>query len=461
MKHTCHLYIVECNQILKLAYPIVLSQIGSFIVQLSDTIMVGSIGPTQIAAVAFAGNIYFFLYIFSIGLTFGITPIVGKLFTQGNTVKNRIYFQSSLILYFILSIIICVLQLAIMPFFKYFGQPDAVIMLATPYYIVLSISTIPLVMFYVFKQFLEGIGNTKLVMIIVVGSNLLNILLNYILINGKCGVVAMECLGAGIATLISRIIVVITVVIYVLHNHKLQYYLHSFFSSAYYSMKAIKKVLKIGFPISMQMTLEGSTFAFTGIMMGWFGTTVLAANQIAIIIANLSYLVISGFSAATTIRISHIYGEKKIYLFKNTVYSAFIVVLIWNIFTILVLSFTKNHLPYLFTTDIKVVEMTSFFLIFVCMYQISDGIQNILIGFLRGVQKVKIILYTASFAYLIVNLPLGYLFAFKLHLGPSGLWCSYIFGLTFAAIILYRKSLGVFRTLMVSSKTVKSVSQGC
>jgi MATE family multidrug resistance protein len=415
-----------------------LSQVGQFSVQFFDTAIVGHLGSTPLAGVAFAGNVYFFFYILGTGITVGITPIVGELYAQGKYRNSASFFQNSILVYLLLGLLICGLQLGTIPFFRFMGQSDNIIQAAIPYYCYLSFSSIPLMIFYAFKQFLEGIGNTKVSMIIVIGTNVINIILNYILIYGKLGLPTMEAAGAGLATLIARSFMVMIIIGYFVYNDSVKRYI-IFFNKRYFSINHIKKLLNIGFPISFQMTLEGSAFAFTGIMMGWFGDIVLAANQTAIIIANVAFLIITSIGSATTIRVSHVYAKRDLLAIKRITISSYHITIIWNIITIIMFVTLRNYLPLIFNSDPKVVKIVATFLIFVSIYQISDGIQGIAISVLRGVQQVRITSIVAFIAYMLINLPVGYFLAFVFGFGPNGLWFGYIFGLTVAAIVLNRK----------------------
>lgn len=428
----------EFQEIIRLSSPIIISQLGLFVVQLVDTFMVGNLGSKELAAVAFGSNVYFFIYIFGIGIINGIVPIVGKFYAQNKRITLRSVLHNAVIVYGGISVLFSILQISIIPLFNKFGQPKEIVELAIPYYFYLSLSTAPLLLFYIFKCFLEGIGNTKIAMNIILFSNLINILLNYILIYGKLGCDEMGVSGAGLATFYSRLTMFIFIIVIFLYKKNLKFYL-SVLSYKSFSFDKMINLLKIGLPIAIQMTLEGCTFAITGILMGFFGANALAANQIAIIIANLSFLMINAISSATTIKVSHYYGKNNLQYIHFTTKCSLLIVFTINIITIGTLCAFNKSLPYLFTSSADVAFITANFLLYVCLYQLQDGIQCISIGVLRGIQDVKIIPIIASFAYLIINIPIGCLFAFTLNFGPNGLWYGYIAGLTFAAFYFYRR----------------------
>lgn len=437
-------YISEFYGIIQLSFPIIISQIGLFIVQLVDTLMVGRLGAKELAAVAFGSNIYFFIYIFGIGIVSGVTPIIGKYFTQNNKYELKKVLHNAILLFSILGVILSGLQILSIPLLSCLGQPHEILSIATPYYVYLSLSTIPLILFCIFRYFIEGIGNTKVVMIIILISNLTNIILNYAFIYGELGCKALGAPGAGLATLISRIIMFFLIIIVFVKKNDLRTYISSFTYKSF-SISEMRHLVSIGLPIALQMTLEGCAFAVTGIIMGWFGSKILAANQIAIIIANLSFLIISAIASATTIKVSHYLGLNSFKRISIVAKCSFIITICFNLFTIITLFALKNILPYFFTTDSEVAIIVANFLIYVCMYQFPDGIQCVSVGILRGMQDVKMIPVIAFIAYFVINVPLGCLLGFFFNYGPKGLWYGYIGGLSFAAFYFYRRYIGNIR----------------
>lgn len=434
----------EYGATLKLAVPIILSQVGQLTVQFVDNIMVGRLGAVELGGVAFAGNIFFFLYIFGVGLAMGLTPLVGELYSQGKHRKSASFLQNSVVLYVVIGIVICALQFATIPLFKYLGQPDDVVAVGMPYYRYLAWSMIPLMLFYAFKQFLEGIGNTKAAMGITITSNVVNIILNYLLIYGKFGFPEMGVSGAGLSTLIVRLLAAALLVGYFVLHKSYRRYL-AFYNVASYSRRRMGSLLSMGIPISLQMTLEGGAFAITGVMMGWFGKVALAANQIAIVMASMAFMIVQSIGAATTIRVSHEYGMKNYAGIRRIASASFHLALVWNIFTAMLFILARSLLPQIFTANVDVIAMSASLLVLVGLFQLSDGLQGTALCVLRGMQDVTATSVIAFISYLVINLPVGYLFGFVLGMGPQGLWFGYIFGLSVAAILLiwrYRRFVG-------------------
>ena len=379
---------------LRLALPVVLTQLGQILTQVADNLMVGRYGgddPVPLAAVSFGGAVFFILFIAAIGIALGMTPLVGELYAQGD--------------------------------------------MAIPYYKMLVFSMPFVMLFFAFKQFLEGVGNTKVEMVVTIIANMANIGFNAVFIYGRFGLPEMGAEGAGLGTLLSRIIAPILMIGYFYTRHKYRGYLDGF-SPRNYSWATVKNLLHMGLPISMQMFLEASAFVGTGIMMGWFGKETMSANQIAVTIGNCAFMIVMSIGAATTIRVSHCYGARNIGELSLAAKASYHLVLAWNAFAALVFITMRNIIPTFFSTNPEVIAIASQLLVFAALYQLSDGIQNVSVGILRGIQDVKIIMPIAFVSYWLLNLPVGYLFGFTLGMGPTGLFLGFSFGLSAAAVMM-------------------------
>lgn len=423
---------------LKLALPVVLTQVGQVLVQVADNLMVGNYGgndPTPLAAVSFGGAVFFILFIASIGIALGLTPLIGELYAQGDKKISAGYLQNGILFYTLLGILVSVVQMAVIPLMFHMGQPADVVELAVPYYRMLVFSMPFIMLFFAFKQFLEGVGNTKVEMVVVILSNAANILFNWMFIFGNLGFAEMGAEGAGLGTLLSRILMPILIIGYFYNRDKYRSYLDGF-SPRNYSWATIRTLLRMGVPISMQMFLEASAFAGTGIMMGWFDKITISANQITGTLGNCAFMIVMSIGAATTIRVSHCYGSRKIGDISMAAKASYHLVLVWNFFAAIVFISCRNYIPMLFTSNVEVIEIASQLLVFAAIYQLSDGIQNISVGILRGIQDVKIIMPIAFISYWLLNLPVGYLFGFTLGMGPTGLYLGFAFGLSCAAVLM-------------------------
>ena len=330
---------------------------------------------------------------------------------------------------------ITVLQYATTPLLYHLGQPEEIVDMAIPYYRMLSLSMPFMMIFFSFKQFLEGVGNTRAELYVTIVANICNCLLNWVFIYGHLGFAEMGTEGAGLATLVARISAPILIFIYFVYYPCYRKYLRDF-SMRHFSRQSVRHLLQIGLPISMQMFLESSAFVGIGIMMGWFGKEAMSANQISNTLGNCAFMIVISIGAATTIRVSHCFGRRDIGQLALAAKASYHLVLVWNTFTALFFITLRHIIPTIFTTNAEVIAIASDLLIFASLYQLSDGLQNVSVGILRGLQDVKIIMPIAFISYWLLNLPLGYLLAFTLGMGPSGLYLSFFFGLTAAALLM-------------------------
>lgn len=423
---------------LRLAAPVVLSQAGIILTQLVDTAMVGRVGTTALTGVSLGGTVFFFLFIFCMGLSMGITPLVGEMYARGSHRETGRYLQNSFVLYFIIGCAAVGVQMLAVPFMHLMNPDPAVVAQAIPYYKYLVWSMFPFMMYATFKQFLEGVGNTKITMISVLSSNVINVIFNWLFIYGNWGFPEMGAAGAGLATLIARLTCPVMMAIYFLSKERFRRYL-KFFNPRAFKWEYMRNLLRVGFPIAVQMLLEGAAFALTTIMMGWIGTVQMGANKIAMDISNFAFMMVQGIAAATTIRISHEYGRRNLPQLRQAARASYHIGVAWNVFTAIVFIALREYIPRIFTSDPEVIRMASHLMVFVAVFQVSDGLQVITVGILRGIQDVKSIMKIALLSYIVISLPLGYLLAFPLRIGPGGLWIGIIFGLSTAAVLLIRR----------------------
>ena len=430
-------YFSEAPSILRLALPVALAQVGNITVQLADSAMVGAFGgtdPLPLAAVAFGTSISWLLLFVCIGLTVGLTPVIGELFVQGRRQEMAHYLQTSLTLYPVFGVLCMVLQMATEPLLYHLGQPVEVVDMALPYYRLMAYG-LPFTMLYgSIKQFLEGVGNTKSAMIVAIVANAVNIILNYIFIFGKCGFEAMGAYGAGLATLVSRILCPILLGAYFVCAKEYRSYV-ALFSRKMESWRNSLHLLRLGFPIAGQMVLEALAFIVTGVMMGWFGAEAISANQVGNTYGNCTFMLVLSLGSATTICVSHAFGRRDIGEIADVVRSSLSMAVVWGVCVIVAFFSLRHLMPLLFTENEEVIELASQMIVLYAMFQLSDAMQCILVGILRGLQQVKSIAVVAFIAYILINIPVGYFVAFYLDMGAPGLIVGYVVGLSTAAIL--------------------------
>ncbi len=432
MRFSDYLPIYRKNLIL--AIPVILSQIGQVTVNLVDNVMVGHVGTTELAAASFAINVFHVGMLFGMGITFGLTPLVGQAFSSKNKENIGQWLKNGTTVHFLVSILLCAVMSSVVLFMDKMGQSREVVQLAIPYYLIHVSSLIPLLLFFSIKQFFEGIGNTKIAMIITIIANLVNIGFNYLLIFGNWGFPALGLNGAGFSSLIARSLMPIIFIGMIMKKPALNKYFHEARKSVLERSK-LKQIIFIGLPVGLQLVIEILAFSFGAIMLGWISKESLAGHQVAIGMASMTYLISFGMASATTIRVSHAYGAHSGNDLKHTIFASLHIVMTFMSLMGILFVLLRNHLPMLFTSDPAVIKVAASLLVVGAFFQIFDGMQVVLLGALRGMADVRIPMFMAFFSYIVVSLPVSYLFAFILDIGSSGVWIGFVGGLSTAAIL--------------------------
>ena len=418
---------------LHLAFPIILSQLGQVTVALADTLMVGWLGTVQLAAVAFSNSIFSLIFIFGLGFSLGQTPHVGRAYGKKQWWKIGVFFQNALVINITLSILLLGFMLIFKPMLHHLNQPETVVHLALPYFKWLMYSIIPALIFFTCRQFAEGVGNTKIAMWVTISGNVINITFNYLLIFGKLGFPALGVEGAGLATFIARTIMAITFVIVVFGHPALKKFTQ-YFSWRHIHFTAAKRLIKTGFPISGQLIVEVMAFSLSAIMIGWINEVNLAAHQIVLQFASATFMVGLGVASATTIRISHQFGSKHYKATRMAALASLHIVTAFMTITAISFILLRNIIPTCFSSDPAVIHVAAQLFIIAGIFQLFDGWQAVGLAILRGLADVTFAMFIAIFSYIIVSLPIAYLFGFIFHLGSTGIWIGLCIGLMVAAI---------------------------
>ncbi|QZT38051.1 MATE family efflux transporter [Halosquirtibacter xylanolyticus] len=429
-----------------LAVPLVLSQVGQIIVTLADNAMVGHVGKEYLAASSFANSIFMIIMMFGMGITFGLTPLVGKAFGEKDMKTIQKLFHNSLFLNTIFTIILIIVGTIAGFLMPYMGQTELVVSLAQPYYFIILASLIPMVYFFSIKQLAEGMENTKIAMILTVTGNLMNVFGNYILIYGKFGTPKLYLDGAGISTFISRLFMMIAFFIVFKKSSIFKPF------SLTFKIKEItrslqKQLFGIGSAIGLQMLVESFIFSLGAIMMGWISELYLAAHQIAMSLSYFTFMISNGIAQATTIRISTLYGRKEFNMLKSAINVSLIITFVYSCIACVIFLTIPTQLVAIFTNDESVVVAAASLLGMAAIYQIFDGLQVLGLGVLRGFADVKTPMIYATTSYLLVGIPLGYIAAFKFDLGAYGIWTGIIAGLGLAALLFWTRVLHRRKTL--------------
>jgi MATE family multidrug resistance protein len=437
-----------------LAYPVMLSQLGHVMVGVADSVMVGQLGAEPLAAASLANVIFHVLMTFGIGVSYAITPLVAAADGEGNIRKSAEVLRHGTLINFIIGIILVTMVFVGSRGLYFLDQPVVVVKYAIPYLVIITLSVIPLMFFQSARQFAEGLAHTRQAMYITVASNFLNIFLNYLLIFGKLGFPELGLIGAGIATLISRVIMGISMWIFILKSSRYTPYILEA-KMVKWSNSIARKMLRIGLPAGFQFIFEVGAFGISSIMIGWLGAKSLAAHQIAINMASVSYMMATGLSAAATIRVGNQLGKNDIPTLRNVSFSIFIMVAVFMSFFALMFIFGRHYLPSLYISDNEVIGLATSLLVIAAFFQISDGVQVVGLGALRGMSDVKIPALITFIAYWIIGLPVGYVLGFKVGLGIQGIWYGLLTGLTVAAILLFLRFNLLTKKLITVSRSSK------
>ena len=396
--------------------------------------MVGHVGTTELAAASFAINVFHVGMLFGLGITLGITPLVGHSFDCTKRGGVGGWLKNGLLIHGITAVVICIFMSSVVFFMDRMGQRDEVVQAAIPFFLIHVASLLPLMLFFSFKQFFEGIGNTKIAMLITIIANGVNIGLNYILIYGKLGFPAMGLNGAGYASLIARLIMPFIFILIILKRPSLKVYFDAA-KKAHFEIGKIRLLLSVGLSVGMQMVIEILAFSVGAIMLGWISKEALAGHQVAIGMASMTYMISFGLASGTTIRVSHAYGDHDRNELKHSVFASLHIVVAFMSLMGILFVVLRNQLPLLFTNDLKVINVAANLLVVGAFFQIFDGVQVVLLGALRGMADVRVPMFIAFFSYIIVSLPISYLLAFVFNFGYSGVWIGFVFGLSTAAIL--------------------------
>lgn len=435
------------KQILSLATPVVLAQVGQLTTQFADTAMVGNFGgedPVPLAAVAIGSSLFLLIYLAALGLSLSITPIVGEYYARGDRREVGRLFENSVLYTALIGVVATVVALLLRPFISVLGQwmsspgqnVELVAEMALPYYDMLVWSIMPLMVFLSVKQFLEGIGNTKTAMWITLGGNILNIYLNYIFIFGTSSIEAMGAEGAGLATLLSRLAQMVAIVAYFFLSRRLRLY-RVFFEPDALKISYLSAFFKVGYPISFQMIMESSAFILTSILALSFGEAAAGAMQVSFSIANIAWMITVAIGSASTILVSHIYGSGDRRALRPMVTATYHLGLAWAVIMAVVFVVLRRPMAELFTDNEAVVVLTSELMMLIAVYQFSDAVQGLSISMMRGLQDVKIIMPIVLCSYLVLSIPIGCWLAFGLDMGCHGLVVGLIVGLSAAAILTF------------------------
>jgi len=429
-------YISEFRYNFQLAIPVMIGHLGHVLVGLADNIMVGRLGAAPLAAVSLGNSFVFIAFSLGIGFSFAITPLIAESDGEGDVDKGRKLFQHSLILCGILGVSMFLLLLVASPLMRYMDQPPEVVELAMPYLGIVAFSMIPLMIFQAYKQFTDGMSNTKYGMHATLLANVVNVILNFVLIYGFWIFPRLELVGAAYGTLISRFVMMIFI-IWILNSRDKFKPFFKWLKIKEIQRDLFAKIIDLGFPTAMQMLFEVGVFTAAIWLAGTMGTIDQAANQIALNLSSMTFMIAVGLGVTATIRVGNQKGLKNFAELRRVSISIFLQVFIIECVFAMAFILLKDVLPMVYIDNMLVVNTAASLLLIAGLFQLSDGFQVVVLGALRGLQDVKIPTYITFIAYWIVGFPTSYILGKVLGFGSQGIWIGLLAGLTVSAILLY------------------------
>lgn len=429
-------YTSEFKYNLELAIPVMIGHLGHVLVGLADNIMVGRLGAAPLAAVSLGNSFVYIAFSLGIGFSLAITPLIAEADGEGDIDKGRNLFQHGLILCTVLGISMFLMLLLATPLMQYMDQPPEVVELAIPYLRIVAFSMIPLMIFQAFKQFTDGLSQTKYGMHATLIANVVNVVLNFVLIYGFWIFPRLELVGAAYGTLFSRFAMMFFIIL--IMNSKVKF--KPFFKRlriAEISKSVLSKIINLGFPTAMQMLFEVGIFTTVVWLAGTLGTIDQAANQIALNLASMTFMIAVGMGVAATIRVGNQKGLQKYSDLRRISFSIFLQVFMIEFIFAIAFFVLKDILPLAYIDNELVVKTAASLLLIAGLFQLSDGFQVVVLGALRGLQDVKMPTYITFFAYWIVGLPISYLLGKTYGWGSQGLWVGLLAGLTTSAVLLF------------------------
>lgn len=438
-------YTKEFSYNFKLAYPIILGMLGHTLIGIVDNIMVGKLGATELAAVSLGNSFIFIAMSLGIGFSTAITPLIAEADSEKDEKKIRSIFHHGLLLCTILGIALFVIIVLAKPIMLLMHQPIEVVEMAYPYIDWVAFSLIPVIIYQGYKQFADGLSKTKYSMYAIFMANVVHIFFNYVLIYGIWIFPKLGILGAALGTVISRIMMVVFMHYILKYDKNIKKYFKDF-SFKEIKKSVLKKIVNLGTPSAMQMLFEVSLFTAAIWLSGSIGKTSQAANQIALTLATMTFMFAMGLSVTAMIRISNQKGLNDYIKLVVVAKSIFLLAIIIEIIFALFFIVFHNYLPPLFLNleninqavdNKEVIKIAAQLLLVAAVFQISDGIQVVVLGALRGLQDVKVPMYITFVAYWVIGFPISFYLGLYTELKATGIWIGLLAGLTVAAIFLY------------------------
>ncbi|XOD68460.1 MAG: MATE family efflux transporter [Flavobacteriales bacterium AspAUS03] len=419
----------------QLALPVAFGQVGQICINLADNIVVGSLGEVALAAVSLANAVFYIIMVFGWGMASALSPLVAEVDAQGDYKNGVTILHHGLVINLLLSVLMYFLIHIFLPVLPHLGQDQEVVVQAAPFLNIIAISLIPWILFESLRKFAEGLSLTIPGMVITWIGVVFNIIFNYFLIYGEYGFPKLGIVGVAYATLITRTAMLIGLFLLLYRNVKVRKCYQQLEYRKFYKV-CFRKILAIGIPTGLQMLFEVGAFTVASFIVGFSGAKQLAAHQITTSLSSTTYMLGMGFAVAATVRIGNQRALKNYVELRRSGWSVILMSMIFMSLCGIGFIFWRYDLPSLYLDDDKVVVIAAQLLVVAALFQLSDGIQTVALGALRGMHDVKIPMWISFFAYWIVAMPLGWFCSVTMEMGALGIWIGLGVGLTIAAILL-------------------------
>ena len=439
MQNPFSVYKVQIAETLKLAYPIILGQLGIILMGVADTLMVGPLGSEVLASANQANNLFFMVSGLTFGVLFSISTLVSIKVGQKRSADGFITYRAGLAVAGILFVFQYLVLQVFVYNFHWLGQDAAVTRMAPGLLNILSWSILPLLINVVTRQFTVGLGHTKIAMLITLGGLGLNVLLCWIFIYGHWGFEPMGLEGAGYATLVARIAMALVGLWYVRYSAFMRKYVPSIMPNWDKIKEEMPHIWKLGLPVALQTFAEWACFGLSGVMVGWYGSKQLAAHAVALNVASVTYMVVSGIAMAGAIIVGNYYGEKNRKQIRHAAHAVLLVIGVFEVVNALAFVFGNQAIASLY--DVKEDVMPTILPLFIlaAVFQLADGIQAGAMNMLRGIKDVNWSSGLSILSYWVISLPLSYALGVWQNWQVYGIWIGFTVGLFVAA------GLGVWR----------------
>lgn len=418
--------------LIKLGAPILVGQLGMIVVAFADNIMVGRYSTEALASASFVNNVFNVAMFSCIGFTYGLTPLAGAMFSQERYGKIGAILRNGILVNLLFALVVAAVMGLLWFNLDRLGQPEELLPLIRPYYLLILVGLIPTALFNVFAQWLFAINNTSLPMWIILGSNLVNIAGNYLLIYGNLGCPEMGLMGAGISTLTSRIAGLVAVILFFMFARKFSRY-RTGFSQSRIDKRNLSQVLRTSLPVALQMALESGSFSFAAVMAGWLGAVSLAAFQIIVITGTLGFCVYYSLGSAVSVLVSNRAGLGDNQGMRHVAFAGYHLMLTLAAISSLTFVFFGKDMIHAFTEDREVIAVTVTLIAPLVLYQLGDATQINFANALRGTSNVLPMTWIAFVSYVVVGIPATYLLGFPMKLGIFGIILSFSASLFLAA----------------------------